>query len=307
MLSKIRFCISRRSNSTFVSKHFNVDPKELGRVISSMNTEIREGTDGKIEIKECKMCPKGNKSKPDNLWKLLVRKDGSYYCYRCSKGGSWFDLKKKAFTDSDSLDESPITSTVKDIISGADDDCSSANSSLLTSVSSSNSKSSALPDQEISRGFSRRLFPYLGELDSAIESDEDVRKTRDYLLSVRGLDKDIIMRYGVGVSSQKFPSDNRDENGNFVWEDKICVTFPWIREETTDECRRRIQDSSCCSDKSTAQDESASDCGCGGSSTPCKPPTVSRRNVIERLKYRYVHEFLLVPLFVSLLFCFGIH
>jgi hypothetical protein len=29
------------------------------------------------------------------MWKLYVNDDGSYRCFRCSKGGSWFDLKRK--------------------------------------------------------------------------------------------------------------------------------------------------------------------------------------------------------------------
>jgi hypothetical protein len=38
---------------------------------------------------------KKNKSNEDNIWRLYIRSNGSYYCYRCSCGGGFSDLKKK--------------------------------------------------------------------------------------------------------------------------------------------------------------------------------------------------------------------
>ena len=43
-----------RSKSTFVSKHFQVDPAEFKGVINAMNTDTRAVGD-RLEVKECKV------------------------------------------------------------------------------------------------------------------------------------------------------------------------------------------------------------------------------------------------------------
>ena len=84
--------------STFVSKHFTVDPVEFKRLLDTMGTEVRlaSNSEDDIELKVCKLCMKGNKTKGDNLWKLRIRKNGSFYCFRCALSGNWFDLKQRA-------------------------------------------------------------------------------------------------------------------------------------------------------------------------------------------------------------------
>lgn len=84
----------RRHEVTFVSKHFKVETNEIQSVLEAMQSRHRRA-DGHYEVQICNLCDKGNKQKEDNMWKLYVNDDGSYRCFRCSKGGSWFDLKRK--------------------------------------------------------------------------------------------------------------------------------------------------------------------------------------------------------------------
>ena len=84
----------RRYEGTFVSKYFNVDQKEIRDVLENMSSRYRRAN-GHYEVQVCNLCDKGNKQKEDNLWKLYVHDDGRYHCFRCSKGGSWFDLKRR--------------------------------------------------------------------------------------------------------------------------------------------------------------------------------------------------------------------
>lgn len=81
--------------SAFVSKHFAVSLSELKSVVESMRTEFRVAGDH-LEVKHCKLCSKGNRDKPDNLWKLYVNSNGSFCCFRCNEKGSWFELKRRA-------------------------------------------------------------------------------------------------------------------------------------------------------------------------------------------------------------------
>ena len=82
--------------NNFVSEHFTVDQNELKKVISTMNSEYRKCHDG-LEFKVCGLCNKGNKTKSDNIWKLRVNANGSFYCFRCQTGGTWFTLKKQLY------------------------------------------------------------------------------------------------------------------------------------------------------------------------------------------------------------------
>ena len=74
------------SAPTFVSQHYTPDLQDMKKVVEAMDCPTRLQTDGTLSVKVCKLCTKGNKDDAGNLWKLLVRKDGSYYCHRCSQG-----------------------------------------------------------------------------------------------------------------------------------------------------------------------------------------------------------------------------
>jgi hypothetical protein len=74
------------TSGSYVSKYFVPDVNELKNVISKMDSDTRAKSEGEFEVKVCRLCPKGNKENADNLWKLLIRKDGSYFCHRCQAG-----------------------------------------------------------------------------------------------------------------------------------------------------------------------------------------------------------------------------
>jgi hypothetical protein len=44
-----------------------------------------------------------------------------------------------------------------------------------------------------------------------------------FLNKVRGINDVTLLRYGVGMATEKFLNDAGD------WEDKLCVTFPWMK------------------------------------------------------------------------------
>lgn len=78
------------SNPTFVSQHFTPDVQDMKKVVEAMDSDTRVQTDGALTVKICRLCTKGNKDNAGNLWKLQVRKDGSYYCHRCALGMNLF-------------------------------------------------------------------------------------------------------------------------------------------------------------------------------------------------------------------------
>lgn len=206
---------SLRHLSTFVSKHYVADPTEISNLITvALKSEYRRNGNGEFEIKECTdiICSRPNKSKPDNTWKFLIREDGSYYCHRCSKGGSWFDLKKRVFQIEKFVDNSPTE--VSDDNPSVDD---------IPSV---------LPDQDEAFRHTSLLFPLSNHPPS-----EDRKKALAYLTEVRKLLPAVLMRYGVGIANQKFLGDSE------IWEETLCVTFPWI---VVKESQVLTQVTSCC-------------------------------------------------------------
>lgn len=183
--------------STFVSKHYTVDPVEFRRFIDTMGSEVRlasNNTDD-IEVKVCKLCMKGNKTKGDNIWKLRIRKNGSYYCFRCAVSGNWFDLKRRA-------------------------------SGLVENVTSF-SIGRGIPSVAFSSGSQEnrnKLKPLTYEKLTFLERLNNPHDTaiRDYLTNNRQLSIDICIKYGVGYSSIKYINEED------VWQDELCVTFPWM-------------------------------------------------------------------------------
>ena len=85
------------SAAPFVSRHFAVESSELASLINKSFKDHRLNSSAEtVEIKTCfQDCTRERKGQTDNAWKLNIRKDGSYYCYRCSSGGNWYNLKRR--------------------------------------------------------------------------------------------------------------------------------------------------------------------------------------------------------------------
>ncbi|RYH05345.1 hypothetical protein EON65_44995 [archaeon] len=177
---------------------------EVRDVVDRLNTETRVRDNGYMEVKICGLCPKGNKDKIDNLWKLNIRPDGSYYCYRCAVGGSFQDLKLKvnkhsseSFTSSQGHQQQEIPE-----------------------IEPENKKSkSVYPHQSLMHKYHTNLFPT--HPDKHPQPDH-FQAAKEYLNKVRGLDDAVLKKYQVGFTIQQFLSDEGE------WVDHVCITFPTI-------------------------------------------------------------------------------
>ena len=56
-------------------------------IITNLKSDVRQNKDGEILVKCCRLCDKKNKMAEGNLWKLVIRNNASFYCYRCAFGG----------------------------------------------------------------------------------------------------------------------------------------------------------------------------------------------------------------------------
>ena len=222
---------------SYVSKHYSITPEEFKNVISSIGSDVRSGSDGKVEVKVCKLCNKGNKTNMDNLWKLCINKDGSYHCFRCAQHGNYFDLKTKISGGSNMHQYVKPQDKEVSMISNQSPTFDSSNKiNLESNPSLSENSEKVLPDQAKSFGLTKALF------DCEIDDDELVSVSflenkpisnmsmnrragdvRQYLTNVRKLSLKICQKYGVGVDVQDFAADSGSQ-----WESHTCITFPWI-------------------------------------------------------------------------------
>ncbi len=195
------------------NKPWTLSKKVLISTLKKFNTDIREKPDGMFEVRECKLCHKKNRDKPDNLYKLCVWPSGSYNCFRCNSSGNWFHLKEKA----EMLGEGTPSEDVKIYkVSGS--------AAAVVPKEAGQPPTYIIPNQHISYKPYRQLFPTVEQLCARKESETDLaqrRQVRHYLNHVRGLNDAVLQKYGVGLSVLDFLSAENE------WEPKVCISFPW--------------------------------------------------------------------------------
>jgi len=208
--------ISKTSRSlTYVSKHFEVSDNEMTNLLKDLKSPHRSGKNNNVEVQICKLCDKDNKTNSDNLWKLNIFKNGGFHCFRCDCKGSWFDLKEK------------VKKFNRGSVSGFDSDSikldsvSNSDSSSGSSTGGRSRANTTVPKQKDAYSYTRELFPK----DSNTRSAE-AKKVLHYLMNVRGLSENVLLRYGVGMIVQDWPDDDG------VWKPLTCVTFPWFQNKT---------------------------------------------------------------------------
>lgn len=243
------------SGGTFVSKHYEADPAELRELISTSFKDYRSNAStGVVEIKQCfSDCPRERKGMHDNAWKLNIRTDGSYYCYRCSSGGNWYKLKRRAHGNGKGLEIVSMTKSShhhqqREAGAGDAEAEAEAEEGGGEKEGGRGQKELALPDQEAAFAYHQHLVasmtspatPSVGgeEKEPAVAavslspagvkdklpSPQARKRVLHYLRATRGLSDEVLMRYGVGVGVQAWMDDTK---GN-EWVDKATVTFPWM-------------------------------------------------------------------------------
>jgi hypothetical protein len=195
---------------------FEVDPTVLVHTLKQFGTDMREKSDGCLQLKECKLCKKGNRLKPDNIWKLNVWPSGSFHCFRCSSKGNWYDLQESARSYVEGAGASAVDTnvTVYPAPGGV------KKGAAYTGVST---EPYIIPAQYIANRPHYNLFPTSQRLQKdSIEDKLDRAEVKKHLNDVRGLTDATLLKYNVGFAYQEFLNDENK------WEEELCVTFPWI-------------------------------------------------------------------------------
>eukprot|EP00605_Chrysophyceae_sp_TOSAG23-4_P002537 GSChrysophyteH1.ASY1.ANO1.2802.1 assembled CDS len=215
---------SSASDGTFVSKHFAISVGDLSRIVGDNGyfKDYRLKPGGELYVKTCfHDCSRQRKGQADNAWKLLVRRDGSFYCHRCSASGNWYQLRRRLSGSGDSLG-SPLTTQLRH---SAD----SATSAPSIPV---------LPNQSEAFGYHLSLTAAIHDSTASDEIRGEARhRVLTYLRKERGLNDMVLQRYGVGCAMQSFPFYPEDNE----WKDHVCVTFPWMERRTGKYLIKRVK------------------------------------------------------------------
>jgi len=184
-----------RMSTTFVSKHYELSKTEVPEYLERKRLAFRVQGNGQINAKECPFC-KPHKGRADNMWKLYLRQsDGAYFCHRCGTKGSWFDFKRHH------------------------GDLAAVDGSKASTTTNTHMKQVKLPNQDEPVTYSENLLKHNRYPDAF-----------KYLTETRGIEPDVLRKYGVGACSQKF----RDDETEGVWNNHECVVFPWIVRQGND-------------------------------------------------------------------------
>ena len=274
-----------RAKSTYISKHFTISPSDLSKVVglNGYFKDYRLKQSGEMDIRTCfDDCARGNKGVSDNAWKLMIRRDGSYYCYRCGAKGNWYNLKQR-LTGVKHADITDSVSTVSPQSMYSSDSGSgrSLNEMQIHQSNSNNgttrnnntkavgnkSNNAILPDQREAFGYHLNLtaamyskeenpksLEMLREEVKTLEDDASAQNipvkvpsslarplVLQYLQEERGLNDQVVVRYGVGCAIHSFPiykeedaETRKTNNGRQIpqWTEKVCITFPWFEHKS---------------------------------------------------------------------------
>lgn len=208
--------LSTRSK-VFVSRHnqsLNVTAEQITSYCSNHGLPMNElkTTNTHVVLRECPFCEKPTYDKADNQYKLYVQiGGGAYFCHRCGSKGSWYDFKMKlgGYEVLDSTGQPSMPNPVRVLQGG----------SKHTYSSSGGRNGQGRTQAPLPMPSKRLQAAYITEL-----LDKPENPALDYLTNKRGLTKQTLRKYGVGLGRYNFPGNGND--GKWVKAD--CVTFPWI-------------------------------------------------------------------------------
>ena len=195
---------TRRFLSTFVSKYKSkIDDKEIVQYLKRKSFTVRS-TAKVFNLKECPECAasRSRNSLPDNQWKLYVQRgSGAFYCHRCGVSGSWFDFKRRI--------GNPDKATS---VSSGGGDAAAATSPRAAAAAAPTTKRPKEPVHPRALAANRELLVE-GKFTDVLT----------YLQEERGLNAEVLRKYGVGAVVERFQDDTAR------WVEFDCIAFPWLQ------------------------------------------------------------------------------
>lgn len=197
-----------------------------------------------VILRECPFCNKPTNEKADNFYKLYIMiGGGAYFCHRCGAKGSWYDFKKhfggfdvehssqatggtSSFSSSSSMQAQQSMASRYNpagirIPSTRNAPWNAGKKTSQQQKSHDNNKNSVQLNSCSPMPKERLAAIYISSLLDS--QSNNAKAAMQYLTEVRGIEKHVLRKYGVGIGTYNFPSQ---ESG--LYTPSECVTFPWI-------------------------------------------------------------------------------
>lgn len=184
------------------------------------------------------------------MFKIYVQiGGGAYFCHRCGAKGSWYDFKMKlgGYEVVDAMGRSAAPNTAAPTSSSMRHSTNRKNpSGGRGSDGNGNGAPLPMPSQRLQAA-------YITNLVNGKNKGE--QEALAYLKSERGLTKQTLRKYGVGLGVYNFPSSEPGQHGRYIRAD--CVTFPWIMRASEVHFQERLRGASYNWEKDTEKDQVA--------------------------------------------------
>ena len=170
--------------------------------------------------------------KADNMFKMYVQiGGGAYFCHRCGAKGSWYDFKMNlggGYDVTDAMGRStapPLKMNPKHGYASRNNNHSQNSYSPQQNQGVNSGYGGAQANnQPLPMPSSRLQAAYITNLLDAEKAEEST--AFKYLTEKRGLTKQTLRKYGVGLGSYNFRNNDVRHHEKFIKAD--CITFPWI-------------------------------------------------------------------------------
>ncbi len=177
------------------------------------------------------------------MFKLYVKiGGGAYFCHRCGSKGSWYDFKMKVggYDVVDSIGRSSFPNSrqrntkanyqgQRGSGSGSGNtyvrqgQASNKNQFQTRTHSDGNIEPLPMPSPRLQAAYITNLLDVPNSSTTQASASTDAL---EYLTKTRGLTKQTLRKYGVGLGSYNFPSNEPGMSRKYVRAD--CITFPWM-------------------------------------------------------------------------------
>jgi twinkle protein len=207
------FVFQARRFSIFTSSHFRLDATAVAAYLERRGLSFRE-TPTHCIVKTCPLCLKPHNDDTTNLFKLYVRKlDGAFFCHRCGKGGSFYDLKSSQ-------------GDVPQVVDASLGDVS--RTPALSPVECAEPSPAADRSSELTLDYKARSPPLTADMRFVEAACDDLMSRRfpavlDYL-HTRGFSDAVLREYRVGAARRWFPFSDGRTGGS----EHDVVVFPWL-------------------------------------------------------------------------------
>ena len=169
-----------------MSKYYEIRPQEILSFLNTHKIKYKENNKD-FTLQFCPLCNKPHNNEYDNMYTLNILKQiGNYKCFRCGSSGNWFDFKNKVMVKF-------YGKSLNELV---------GDTSNVSGYTQNEEERNNNAKYEIGKAYNyfiqmqKDLYPEINRYLTTLEEP-----------SFRGISKEVLEVYKVGVGKEKFRND----------------------------------------------------------------------------------------------------